>query len=222
MSAANGLRERPAPPPGVFAAATDREGATLTQPVVGWQETRRLIRLDLEAYEIWLPGSRAAWPLWRRQLSALLATQGFAANLLYRLQVYLDGRGLQALAFQLQRLNLLLFSVTIGRNVRVGGGLHIVHGQIVVDGFTTLGANITISPFVVVGLSNGSRSLLDFTGPVIGDDVYIGAGARVLGPIHVGNRVKIGASAVVLDDIPDDHTAIGIPARARRGATSGS
>jgi len=44
----------------------------------------------------------------------------------------------------------------------------------------------------------------------------------VLGPIHVGNRVKIGASAVVLDDIPDDHTAIGIPARARRGATSGS
>ncbi len=104
--------------------------------------------------------------------------------------------------------------MTIGRNVRIGGGLNLVHGQVVVDGVTTLGRDVTISPFVVVGLSNGSRSFLDFSGPSIGDEVYIGAGARVLGHIRVGDRVKIGANAVVLADVPDGHTAIGIPARA--------
>jgi len=216
MTTSGGLSE-PVTPPTAIPVGEERHGdSAATQPVVGWAETRRLLRRDLEAYEVWLPEARAEWPLWRRFLSAFFTTQGFAANLLYRLQIYFDGRGARTLAFQLQRLNLFLFSVTIGRNVRIGGGFNIVHGQIVVDGITTLGSDITISPFVVVGLSNGSRSLLDFTGPVIGNDVYIGAGARVLGPIRVGNRVKIGASAVVLDDVPDDHTAVGIPARARR------
>jgi serine O-acetyltransferase len=214
MSASPHLRHRhPALAAGAAELSARRKDAD--QPTVDWAETRRLVRLDLEAYETWLPHSRSRWPSWRRLLSALFTTQGFAANLLYRLQIYLDGRGARALAFQLQRLNLLLFSVTIGRNVRIGGGFNIVHGQIVVDGITTLGSNITISPFVVVGLSNGSRSLLDFTGPVLGDDVYIGAGARILGPIRVGDRARIGASAVVLDDVPDDHTAVGIPARVR-------
>lgn len=49
--------------------------------------------------------------------------------------------------------------------------------------------------------------------PVLGSDVYVGAGAKVLGGIHIGNRAWIGANAVVLEDVPDDCTAVGIPAR---------
>jgi serine O-acetyltransferase len=49
--------------------------------------------------------------------------------------------------------------------------------------------------------------------PVLGSDVYVGAGAKVLGGVHIGDRVRIGANAVVLEDVPEDCTAVGIPAR---------
>jgi serine O-acetyltransferase len=51
------------------------------------------------------------------------------------------------------------------------------------------------------------------TFPIIGDDVFIGAGARVLGPVTIGNRASIGANAVVLTDVPPGATAVGVPAR---------
>jgi serine O-acetyltransferase len=49
--------------------------------------------------------------------------------------------------------------------------------------------------------------------PTIGDDVFIGAGAKVIGAVHVGDRARVGANAVVVNDVPADHTAVGIPAR---------
>jgi serine O-acetyltransferase len=67
---------------------------------------------------------------------------------------------------------------------------------------TTLVSNVTI----------GMGRTVEF--PSIGDNVYIGAGARVLGRIRVGNNVRIGANAVVLKDVPDNTTVVGVPARA--------
>ena len=64
------------------------------QPKVGWSETRQLIRLDLEAYGLWLPGLRASWPAWVRFTYVLVKTPMFPANLLYRLQTWLYGGGL--------------------------------------------------------------------------------------------------------------------------------
>jgi serine O-acetyltransferase len=186
------------------------------QPVVTWAETCRLVRLDLDAYAIWLPDMRASWPTWVRLLYALVMTHMFAANLLYRIQIYLDGAGFALVAFSVMRVSHMLFSVEIGKNVRIGGGLHLAHGQIVLDGLTTLGRNVSVSPFVVVGLSNSSNVLFDLNGPTIGDDVHIGAGARVLGPIRIGDRVRIGANAVVLEDVCDDHVAVGVPSRSHR------
>lgn len=52
--------------------------------------------------------------------------------------------------------------------------------------------------------------------PVLGNNVYIGAGARIIGNVRVGNNVRIGANAVVVNDIPDDATAVGVPARVVR------
>ena len=183
------------------------------QPSVGWAETRRLIALDLEGYGVWLPELRASWPAWARFAYVLCKTQIFPANVLYRLQTYFYGIGLGAFAALLSRLNLTLYSVGIGRDVRIGGGLHLVHGQVVIDGTTTLGRGVSIAPFVSVGLTNASGAAFDLKGPRVGDEVHIGTGARLLGPIRVGDRARIGANAVVLADVPDDHTAVGIPAR---------
>ena len=81
-------------------------------------------------------------------------------------------------------------------------------GSRVISGYAKFGDNCRIRNGVVVGL----RRVGDKCGPVIGDDVDIGAGAKLLGPIRIGNNVLIGANAVVLSDVPDNSIAVGVPA----------
>jgi serine O-acetyltransferase len=91
----------------------------------------------------------------------------------------------------------------------IGTGFVIDHfGGIVISGYARFGANCRIRNGVVVGLGR----LDEPTAPVFGDNVDIGAGAKVLGPIRIGNNVVIGANAVVLCDVPDDCLAVGVPA----------
>ncbi|AJZ62342.1 serine O-acetyltransferase [Paraburkholderia fungorum] len=124
------------------------------------------------------------------------------AHLLYRLRV-------PFLPWGLKVLNRVVFSVslppsvTVGRNVVFGyQGLGIVvHRQAV------LGSNIIIAPNVVIG-GRGRPGA-----PVIEDDVLIGAGACILGPVTIGRGAKIGANAVVMIDVPPNATAVGVPAR---------
>lgn len=191
-----------------------------TPAPVGWEETWRLIQADVEAYAIWYPGLSASRPPWQCLLYVLLRTETFAAALRYRLQILLCTLGLRPLATALAGLNRLLSNVAIGHGVRIGGGLHLVHGFIVIDGTTTLGRNATIGPFVTLGLSNSVRVPFGSDGPTLGDDVFIGTGARILGPVQVGDRAQIGANAVVLHDVPKDHSAVGVPAHSfpRKGA----
>lgn len=93
--------------------------------------------------------------------------------------------------------------------VEIGRNFVIDHcGGIVVSGFARIGDNCRIRTGVVVGLARTD----DPCAPVIGNDVDIGAGAKVLGRIRIGNNVRIGANAVVVDDVPDDHVAVGVPA----------
>ncbi len=73
---------------------------------------------------------------------------------------------------------------------------------------TVIGRNCTIRHQVTIGSRNNEHDV-----PVLGDDVDIGAGAKVLGKIYIGSRVSIGANAVVLIDVPDDNIAVGVPAR---------
>ena len=72
-----------------------------------------------------------------------------------------------------------------------------------------IGKNATIYNGVTIGLKHDT----DIQGPTIGECVYIGTGAKILGAIKIGNNVSIGANAVVLTDVPDDSIAVGIPAR---------
>lgn len=89
----------------------------------------------------------------------------------------------------------------------IGGGLYIAHPRGVVIVAHRIGRNCSVIANVTVGMRN------EWAFPEIGDDVFIGAGARVLGNIKIGNGAKIGANAVVINDVPAGATVVGIPAR---------
>ncbi len=192
------------------------------QPRIGWAETVRLIELDLEIYDVWFPGFGTNHPTWIRAASAVLRTEMFGANLLFRLQTYLHCAGHPTLATSLTRASRVLFGVMIGRDVRIGGGLYIAHGNIVVEGTTTIGRNVSIAPFVTVGLATSAGAAFDVRGPQMGDGVMLGTGAKILGAVKIGNGARIGANAVVLSDVPADHTAVGVPARVVPPKSDGS
>jgi serine O-acetyltransferase len=93
--------------------------------------------------------------------------------------------------------------------VDVGQNFVIDHfGGIVISGYAKFGDNCRIRNGVVVGLQN----VEDPRAPIVGNNVDIGAGAKLLGPIRIGNNVCIGANAVVLCDVPDNSIAVGVPA----------
>jgi len=91
-------------------------------------------------------------------------------------------------------------------------------GGIVISGYAKFGDNCRIRNGVVVGLARVSEPIA----PVIGDNVDIGAGAKVLGNIRIGNNVAIGANAVVIRDVPDNHVAVGVPAVNRPRSPTGA
>lgn len=107
-----------------------------------------------------------------------------------------------------------LFRVQIGDRVTIGPGLMLTHGNVVIDGRTVIGRNCQINPWVTIGLSNSRRIGFSVQGPTIGDNVHIGTGAKILGPITVGNHARIGANAVVVHDVPANTTVVGMPAKA--------
>lgn len=93
--------------------------------------------------------------------------------------------------------------------IEIGDNFIIDHfGGIVVSGYAKFGNNCRIRNGVTIGLKN----IEAVRAPVFGDNVDIGAGAKILGEIFIGNNVNIGANAVVLTDVPDNAIAVGVPA----------
>jgi serine O-acetyltransferase len=126
---------------------------------------------------------------------------------LFRAKRALYRRHIPLLPALLDRIAILLYNVNLGDYTEIDGGLYLPHGNVVVDGLVRIGRNCVIGPWVTIG-TRGSVA-----GPHIGDDVFIGTGAKILGAIHVGDRARIGANAVVLEDVPPDVTVAGVPAR---------
>lgn len=93
---------------------------------------------------------------------------------------------------------------SIGRRVRFGHAWGIV-----IHPSVTIGEHCTIYHQVTLGVNEHRQPI---TGPVIGNRVYIGAGAKIIGAVHVGDDAVIGANAVVITDVPPNHVAVGIPA----------
>ncbi|MDC8829554.1 serine O-acetyltransferase [Alteromonas gilva] len=104
-----------------------------------------------------------------------------------------------------------LFSSTIPSSVEIGEGTYCSHRGIavVIHKNSKIGKNCIIGTSVVLG----GRHSENPGGPVIGDNVYIGTGAKILGPIKIGDNSNIGANSVVLKDVPANSTVVGIPGK---------
>ena len=145
-----------------------------------------------------------------------IGAQGFWALLVYRYGRWRYGirpgwlrKPFSLLYHVLFKWVQILTGIELPCEVELGEGFVIDHfGGIIISGYAKFGANCRIRNGVVVGLKNVDEPIA----PVIGDNVDIGSGAKVLGAIRIGNNVRIGANAVVLCNVPDDHMAVGVPA----------
>lgn len=120
-------------------------------------------------------------------------------------------KALRPIGAILRHLDQLLFACHIGSHAQIGEGCIFQHNGlgVVISEHAVLGNRCVVYQHVTVGaLEDGSEEV-----PTIGDDVIIGAGATLLGPIRVGDGSKVGAGAVVLRDVPSGATAVGVPAK---------
>ena len=135
---------------------------------------------------------------------------GLCATALFRASVWADRHHLRGLPTVLERLNLTLFGIEISSSLDIGPGLYLAHPGGVVIMASRIGANASFIHAVTLGMRNRNEF------PLIGDGVFIGAGARVLGGVRLGDGCRVGANAVVIDDVPAGATVAGVPARTVR------
>lgn len=144
-------------------------------------------------------------------LSIILLYPSIHAIFFYRIAHFLYGLHLFFLARLLSQLTRLFTGIEIHPGASIGKGLFIDHGMGVVIGETTIiGDDVKMFHGVTLGGTGKEKGKRH---PTIGNNVEIGAGAKILGDIHIGDNVRIGANAVVLKDVPKDHIAVGVPAR---------
>jgi serine O-acetyltransferase len=135
-------------------------------------------------------------------------TDAFLGLVLYRARGRLLARDVPVLPGVLHKLCMALCQMCIGEPVVIEPGVYVPHGQIVVDGNVRIGRGAVLTPWVTIGLVAGN-----VRGPTIGRYVSVGTGAKLIGPIHVGDRAKVGANAVVNRDVAADTSVSGVPAR---------
>ncbi len=103
------------------------------------------------------------------------------------------------------------FSIYIPPQTTIAAGLYITHpGTVVVNARSVIGKNFTLSQGVTLGRANRGPNQ---GAPVVGDNVYIGPGAKIVGAVRIGNNVAIGANCVVTKDVPDHAVVVGVPGR---------
>lgn len=107
----------------------------------------------------------------------------------------------------------MVTGIDIHPGARIGRNFFIDHGFTVIGETAEIGDNVTIYQCVTLGGTNPTNGQGGKRHPTIGDDVIIGSGAQVIGPITVGRRARIGANAVVTDEVPEGATMIGLKAR---------
>ena len=138
------------------------------------------------------------------------ATDAFLGQMAYRAKSRWIALGIPILPRIAHGIAMASAQICIDDIVVMQPGVYIAHGQIVAGGFTKIHTGVVIFPWVTIGLRKNPM------GPVIGEGVHIGSGARVIGPITIGPGAEIGANAVVLDDVAPGVTVVGIPARPTR------
>ena len=173
-----------------------------------FRETRALIQSDLYRY--------AGDTRLRSFLRHYLFTPGFKYSTIMRLCGYFRRkRSLKYTLFPPFKALLLRYrykyGIAIPEYTKIGPGLFINRfGGVMINGDAIIGANCNITHGSMLGqLNRGARS----GSPILGDEVFLAAGCKVIGNVRIGNRAAIGANAVVTKDVPDDGVVGGIPAK---------
>jgi serine O-acetyltransferase len=157
-------------------------------------------------------------PAAKSKLSLILTCPGVKAVFFHRLANFFSTAKFEIIARMISQFSRFLTGIEIHPKAKIGKNLFIDHGMGVVIGETSeIGENVTIYHMVTLGgiapsiNSNGQRNVKRH--PTIEDDVVIGSGAQVLGPVRVGRCAKIGANAVITKDVPEKAVMVGIPAK---------
>ena len=151
------------------------------------------------------PSPRSRWEI--------LLYPGVLALGLHRVAHWLFKGELYFLARLVNHLSRLLTAIDIHPGAKIGKHLFIDHGFSVIGETAEIGDNVTIYQCVTLGGTNPANGIGGKRHPTIEDDAILGSGAQILGPITVGKRSRIGANAVVTQDVPEGATMVGVRAR---------
>lgn len=158
-------------------------------------------------------GAKALWCYESASFSArikTLLTDGTAAMICYRLMQ--SSRRWRLFPFEMlfNKFNAICCNCIIGRGAAFGPGFVLIHSTgVVINGQVRGGSNIYIEHQVTIGAERRAS-------PILGNDIFIGAGAKIVGAVTIGDGARIGANAVVVDDVPPYATVVGIPAKVVR------
>ena len=147
------------------------------------------------------PGAKSA-------LKIMVSTDSYRILFLTRIREAAHRLHIPLVNHVLRVVQTAIFGIEIDRDVKMGEGVLLVHPLgVVIGGDSRIGARVRFYGNNTVG------TVRDDGYPTIEEDVWIGAGARILGPIRIGAGCRIGANAVVLTDMPPNHVAVGVPAK---------
>ena len=150
-------------------------------------------------------------PAARNKLEVLLLYPCVHALIAYRIAHFFYKHNFFFIARLISQLSRFFTGIEIHPGAKIGKGLVIDHGMGVVIGETAeVGDNVLIYHGVTLGGTGKDKGKRH---PTVGNNVVIGSGAKILGPIKIGDNAKIGANAVVLKEVPEGATAVGIPAK---------
>ena len=158
-------------------------------------------------------------PAAKSVLSIVLTYPGVKAVFFHKFAHFFYIAGFDLIARIISQTIRFFTGIEIHPGAKIGKNLFIDHGMGVVIGETSeIGDNVTIYHAVTLGGSSPSidseRQRHEKRHPTIGNDVVVGSGAQIIGPVNVGNGARIAANAVVVKDVPENATMVGIPAKA--------
>ncbi len=179
------------------------------------RKNKSLILQDLDAVILRDPATTS-------RIQAAFFSTGFHAVCLHRISHYLWSKQFKFFARLIALISRFFTGIEIHPGAKIGNSFFIDHGMGVVIGETAeIGDNVTMYHGVTLGgttVFGKNGKVMSKRHPTIGNNVIIGSGAQVLGPINVGDNVKIGSNAVVVKDVKENLTVVGVPAHPTESA----
>lgn len=165
----------------------------------------KALTLYLDSIVVRDPAPRSRWEV--------LLYPGVIAVGMHRIAHWLFEARMFFLARFINHLSRFLTAIDIHPGANIGRHLFIDHGFTVIGETSEIGDNVTIYQCVTLGGTNPTNGIGGKRHPTLSDNVIVGSGAQILGPIVVGQRARVGANAVVTEDVPEGATMVGVKAR---------